>query len=89
MGLPPDLEVGDRIRIIKEGIVYEGILMPSTEFSSKDVIIVKLPNGYNVGISIEGAKVEIIEKHAVRIEPVKEEKVSLIKGKNKGKGKDI
>jgi glutamyl-tRNA(Gln) amidotransferase subunit D len=85
MSLPSDLEVGDRIRIIKEGIICEGILMPSTEFSSKDIIIVKLPNGYNVGISVEGAKVEIVEKRAVKIEPEKEEKISLIKGKDKAK----
>jgi len=41
--------------------------MPATEFSSKDVIVVKLANGYNIGISITGARVEVVERGYVKI----------------------
>ncbi|MEM4856118.1 MAG: Glu-tRNA(Gln) amidotransferase subunit GatD [Sulfolobales archaeon] len=64
-----DLKPGDLVRIIKDGQVIEGILMPSTELSSKDgVVIVKLANGYNVGISIIGAHIEVIKENYARVE---------------------
>jgi glutamyl-tRNA(Gln) amidotransferase subunit D len=44
-----DIEIGDKIRIEKDGEVYEGILMPRVE-GDRDIIIIKLDNGYNIGI---------------------------------------
>lgn len=61
--------VGDlaRIRLIN-GAVLEGIVMPSTEFSGSDVIVLKLRNGYNVGISREKiARLAIIRRGAAEI----------------------
>lgn len=61
--------ISDLIRLhLVDGTVLEGIVMPSTEFSSSDIIIVKLRNGYNIGISREKiAKIEIVQKSAVEI----------------------
>ena len=67
MGNPEDLEVGDLVRIIKNNIVLEGVVMPATEFTSPDVVILKLGNGYNVGVSVKNAKVEVIKKSYVHI----------------------
>ena len=40
-----------RVRVVLEGgDVFEGVLLPPTQFSDADVVIVKLRNGYNVGI---------------------------------------
>jgi len=53
------ISVGDKI--IVDSI--EGILMPRTEFVESDVIVVKMNNGYNIGIKFrEGTKIELIEK---------------------------
>ncbi len=53
------ISVGDKIRIDS----IEGILMPKTEFVESDVIVVKMSNGYNIGIKFrEGMKIELIEK---------------------------
>ncbi len=45
-------EVGDIIRIVKNGETYEGILIPRSEYGDDKHIVLKLRNGYNVGISI-------------------------------------
>ncbi|MCD1296217.1 Glu-tRNA(Gln) amidotransferase GatDE subunit D [Methanocella sp. CWC-04] len=50
---------GDRIRVTKGEQVYEGVVMPSRS----DNIVLKMNNGYNVGLSTkDGAKVELLEK---------------------------
>lgn len=57
-------KIGDKIRISKRGEVYEGILMPKSEFSDKKSIVIKLPSGYNVGVRYgEELKVEKLEGH--------------------------
>ena len=47
------IKVGDRVRIEKKGMVYEGILMPRIELGDSSSLVVKLDNGYNIGVRIE------------------------------------
>ena len=42
--------VGDRVRVAGGGRAYEGVLMPHTEFSGADILVLKLDTGYNVGV---------------------------------------
>ena len=53
-------KIGDRIRIRKRTdsgvVVYEGIVMPT---ASRNLVI-KLDSGYNVGIQLEHAEIEVI-----------------------------
>jgi glutamyl-tRNA(Gln) amidotransferase subunit D len=35
--------------VLDNGDVFEGVLIPPTQFSDPDVVVVKLKNGYNVG----------------------------------------
>ncbi|MEB3760515.1 MAG: Glu-tRNA(Gln) amidotransferase subunit GatD [Desulfurococcales archaeon] len=52
-----NLKPGDRVRIVRDdGLVVEGILMPRYEVIRRDVIIVKLDNGYNIGIRLDRIK---------------------------------
>jgi glutamyl-tRNA(Gln) amidotransferase subunit D len=44
--------VGDMIRVTKGKEVYEGILIPRSEYGDETHIVVKLKNGYNIGIEI-------------------------------------
>ncbi|MEM0174421.1 MAG: Glu-tRNA(Gln) amidotransferase subunit GatD, partial [Sulfolobaceae archaeon] len=56
-------EVGDFIEIERDGLVLRGILMPSYSQNSDKIIVVKLDNGYNVGISIYNIKkINLIKK---------------------------
>lgn len=54
---------GDRVRITTaDGAVFEGLLMPRTSFSDTDILILKLDNGYNIGVAATGAAVKLLEK---------------------------
>jgi glutamyl-tRNA(Gln) amidotransferase subunit D len=58
-------EIGDRLRVTKNGEVYEGILIPRSEYSDEKHIIIKLKSGYNIGIHITpNIKIEKIGKGA-------------------------
>jgi len=52
------LEPGDRVTVTKNGLIREGVLMPSVTGH----IVVKLDNGYNVGIKKEDSTVELVKK---------------------------
>ena len=52
------IKPGDMIKIINKKFEIEGELMPKPETGSEDTIIIKLKNGYNVGISYEGSKIK-------------------------------
>ncbi|OWJ55067.1 Glu-tRNA(Gln) amidotransferase subunit GatD [Pyrodictium delaneyi] len=58
-----DAKPGDRIRITRsDGRVFEGILMPRYAISSKPIIVIKLDNGYNIGVRVdEKTIVEVVK----------------------------
>ena len=41
---------GDKIRIKRGSETFEGILMPRPDLGDKSIIVLKLENGYNIGI---------------------------------------
>jgi glutamyl-tRNA(Gln) amidotransferase subunit D len=47
-----EADVGDMIRVTKGKEVYEGILIPRSEYGDETHLVVKLKNGYNIGIEI-------------------------------------
>ena len=52
---------GDRVAVDRDGVTYEGIVLPA---STADRIVLKLANGYNVGIDRAPATVEVLERDA-------------------------
>jgi len=50
--LEAGVKVGDLIRIVKDDISYEGILIPRSELGDDKHIVIKLQNGYNIGVRI-------------------------------------
>ncbi|MFH0748388.1 MAG: Glu-tRNA(Gln) amidotransferase subunit GatD [Candidatus Bathyarchaeota archaeon] len=63
-----DVRVGDIIRVSRGGEFFEGSLMPRYELADNEHIVIKLKNGYNIGIRI--SKNLKIEKIGVGIKPV-------------------
>ena len=58
-----NIKTGDMIKIIDKKKTYIGTLMPKSELSAKNIIVLKLENGYNVGLEItKDTKIEIIKK---------------------------
>jgi len=47
-----DVEIGDLIRVTKKEEAYEGILIPRSEYGDEKYIVIKLKNGYNIGINL-------------------------------------
>ncbi|MCD6589776.1 Glu-tRNA(Gln) amidotransferase subunit GatD, partial [Candidatus Woesearchaeota archaeon] len=72
----------EKIRIIlKDGRVFEGILIPRPREFSENFISIKLKNGYNIGIAKEN--IERIEKLGIVEEKKESEKKLEIGGKDK------
>ena len=72
-------EAGDVVKVHTSEQVYEGILMPRPEIFERDHTIIKLDNGYNIGIENKKIeKIEVIKKY----EPKKEHKAKLSSKKN-------
>ena len=46
-------EIGDVIRITKDGDSWEGILIPRSEIGDEYHVVVKMKSGYNVGVRID------------------------------------
>jgi glutamyl-tRNA(Gln) amidotransferase subunit D len=64
-----DYGEGDLVRVLKNGREYRGIVMPSRS----DKIALKLRNGYNVGLSLDGTKVELLERASPPPKPARRE----------------
>ena len=45
-------EIGDIIRVVKGSEIYEGILIPRSEYGDEKHVVMKLKNGYNIGVEI-------------------------------------
>lgn len=56
------ITVGDTVKVQKENITYQGILLDRTEDAVDNYIVLKLSSGYNIGINIKNATIELIEK---------------------------
>jgi glutamyl-tRNA(Gln) amidotransferase subunit D len=62
-----NLQIGDRIRVTRKGEVLDGILMPRYELADERHIVIKLRNGYNIGIRIH-PKIKV-EKAGTGVKP--------------------
>jgi len=58
-----NIEVGDLIEVVKNGRKYTGILMPRYGLGDPNTLVLKLKNGYNIGLKLEGGfKIRLIKK---------------------------
>ncbi|OUJ19184.1 L-asparaginase/archaeal Glu-tRNAGln amidotransferase subunit D AnsB [Methanonatronarchaeum thermophilum] len=66
------IEINDKVEIEKGGLSYFGRLMPS---SGDEIAVLKLENGYNIGINIVGCQATLIEKSVEGEKPIEREVV--------------
>jgi len=75
------VKIGDEIRIVSDGSSYEGVLIARYEIAEPDYVVIKLKNGYNIGVKVTtGSKVSKIAAAtppAFRPRPPPEQKPSL------------
>ena len=67
---------GDTVRLKAGGKDHSGMLMPHHDFSHPDVIVIKLKNGYNIGIMVDDSselnvEVKAQERYSKAIAPSK------------------
>ncbi len=76
-------EIGDIIRVMKEDEVLEGILIPRSEYGDETHLVIKLKNGYNIGIAINAntriTKIGEGTKPTFAAPPIPEQKSGLPK----------
>jgi glutamyl-tRNA(Gln) amidotransferase subunit D len=53
------MDLGDRVRIERNGTAYEGVLMPSRR---ENHVVIKLDNGYNIGLYAPESQLTLLEK---------------------------
>jgi glutamyl-tRNA(Gln) amidotransferase subunit D len=47
-----EADIGDMVRITKNDEIYEGILIPRSQYGDDSHVVVKLKSGYNVGVRL-------------------------------------
>ncbi|MGZ7048769.1 MAG: Glu-tRNA(Gln) amidotransferase subunit GatD, partial [Methanobacterium sp.] len=56
------ISIGDSVRVYKKDITYEGMILDRSEDADDKHIVLKLNNGYNIGLDIRDADIEFIAK---------------------------
>jgi glutamyl-tRNA(Gln) amidotransferase subunit D len=62
-----DIRIGDLVSVKTEKMAVEGELMPRPESGDTSILIIKLNNGYNIGISPKGAEMKKISRGSSEI----------------------
>jgi len=76
-----NVKIGDYIRIFRDGDVFEGLLMPRIELGDSNHIVIKLANGYNVGVKVSSqTKIEKVEVEKKTSEAMVEFKIEEKEG---------
>jgi len=56
------ISIGDKVKITKDDIYYEGMVLDRAKDADEFHVVLKINNGYNVGLNIGDAKIELLEK---------------------------
>jgi len=51
-----NIDIFDRIRVLWSDMIIEGVLLPRPEYGDPDTLIIKLDNGYNIGVHVDNIK---------------------------------
>lgn len=57
-----NISIGDRILLTKKDIQYKGMVLSRAAGADDKHLVLKLDNGYNIGVDITDAQVELLEK---------------------------
>ena len=57
-----NIAIGDAVKLTKKNISYTGMLLDRAEDADDKHLVIKLDSGYNIGVNISEAKIELLEK---------------------------
>lgn len=70
------IKIGDSIKVTTD-LTYAGLLMPRYEYSDDEHLVLKLKNGYNVGVEIKKIKkIEVVSSEKIKKDDKKEIRVN-------------
>ena len=72
-----NIELGDRVKVFTGDNVFHGLLMPRPYSGDSDIVVIKLDNGYNLGVRADS--IELEAKHE-KTPPEKHHEEKLKKG---------
>jgi glutamyl-tRNA(Gln) amidotransferase subunit D len=53
-----NIELGDRIKVLSGDNIFYGLLMPRPYSGDSDILVIKLDNGYNMGVKADSIELE-------------------------------
>ncbi len=85
------IEPGDTVEVISaNGQTIRGILMPHHEFSSDDIVTIKLESGYNVGVNPASSEsITLVAKGDKRSLAIGKSSIATASVVEKGAGRDL
>lgn len=57
-----NVSIGDKIRVTKKGVSYEGMVLDRAEDADDEHVVLKMASGYNMGVKITDSELELLEK---------------------------
>ncbi|MDI6645084.1 MAG: Glu-tRNA(Gln) amidotransferase subunit GatD [Methanobacteriaceae archaeon] len=57
-----NIVIGDIVKLTKKNIYYIGMLLDRAEDADDEHLVIKLDNGYNIGVNINETRVELLKK---------------------------
>ncbi len=67
------ISIGDSVKIAKNDIYYEGMILDRAEDADEFHVVLKLDNGYNIGLDVRDANIELLrkgERPKIKLEPL-------------------
>lgn len=57
-----NVSIGDKIRVTKKDVSYEGMVLERAEEADDEHVVLKMASGYNMGVNITDSRIELLEK---------------------------
>ena len=57
-----NISIGDSVKIFKNNIIYEGMVLDKRTNPEGKHVVLKLKNGHNIGLNIKEARVKVVKK---------------------------
>jgi len=57
-----NIVIGDIVKLFKKDIIYTGMLLDRAEDADDEHLVIKLDNGYNIGVNINETKIKLLKK---------------------------
>ncbi|MDO5852060.1 MAG: Glu-tRNA(Gln) amidotransferase subunit GatD [Methanobacteriaceae archaeon] len=68
-----NISIGDIIKVTNSKTSYKGMLLDKPDYSTGNTLVLKLDSGYNIGVDIKDAVIDLIKKEdkpSIKLDPI-------------------